>query len=108
MDSMVINFSADGQVEATHNDKFDLGFLGKQSITRATDITWNADTQLWDMHVANEAGQFILVSEGAGFVNYESARKMEVRWLTMARLHDCAPLSIEGRNLLLVLRQRLK
>ena len=104
-DFMVIDFRPTGEVEAMHRDKFNLSFLGKQTIQRASDIRFNDDSQQWDIHLA-VAGEFVPVEAARGFDTYEEARKMEVRWLEMARLHDITPLSDEGTNLLRILREK--
>jgi hypothetical protein len=106
-DFMVIDFRPTGEVEAMHRDKFNLSFLGAQSIHRASDIRFDEDTQQWDIHLASEGG-FVPVEAARGFETYEEARKMEVRWLEMARLHDLSPLSEEGTNLLRVLREKFE
>lgn len=102
---MVIDFRADGAVEAMHRDQFDLSFLGKQDISRASDIKFDSDTQLWDIHVA-EGEAFIMVAEAKGFPTYDEARRMEVRWFEACRLHSIPALGQEGINLLKVLRKR--
>lgn len=101
---MVIDFRPDGAVEAMHRDRFNLGFLGKQSIKRASEILFDEETQAWDIHIA-VGSEFILVEDAKGFADYDEARKMEVRWLEYCRLHDLEPTSTEGINLLKVLRE---
>ena len=106
---MVIDFMPEGTVEAMHRDTLNLGFLGRQSITRASDIRFNDDTQSWDIWLAEPGRiEFVDVSEAHGFDSYEEARTMEVRWLELCRLHDLKPLTQEGRNLLVVLRKRFE
>lgn len=102
---MVIDFREDGGVEAMHRDGFNLAFLGKQSITRASDIKYDEDAQTWTIHVALDDGTFQLVSEARGFATYDEARKMEVRWFEMCRLHGISPLCPEGLAILRVLRK---
>lgn len=102
---MVIDVAVDGAVHAMHRENvLTLGFLGKQSIRRASDLVFNEDTQQFDIHLA--AGNTFLppVPEARGFPTYEAARQMEVRWLEMARLHGVPPASPEGRTLLSSLR----
>lgn len=102
---MVIDFRPDGAVEAMHRDKFNLSFLGKQTVKRASEIIFDDDTQKWDIHLA-VGSDFVRIAEARGFENYDDARKMEVRWLEFARLHDFEPTSNEGINLLNVLRDK--
>ena len=47
MKSHVIDFTPEGMAQAMHNDKFDLSFLGRQSIERATEIVFDEDYQQW-------------------------------------------------------------
>lgn len=102
---MVIDFREDGGVEAMHRDSFNLAFLGKQSIARASDIKYSEDTQSWAINVAADDG-FVEVPTARGFETYEEARKMEVRWFEMCRLHSVSPLGQEGLAILAVLRKR--
>lgn len=106
---MVIDFRPDGAVEAMHRDSFDLGFLGKQKIRRATDIRFDEAAQTWTIFLADCHADgpetFTIVEEGRGFPTYDDARKMEVRWLEMCRLHGIHPRSQEGTALLTILRQ---
>lgn len=103
---MVIDFSVAGEVEAMHRDSFPLSFLGPQTITRASDIRFDGDTQLWDIHVAEGDG-FVEVPGAKGFSTYDEGRRMEVRWFEACRLHGLKPLETEGLALLAVLRKTL-
>lgn len=103
---MVIDFSPTGEVEAMHRDTFPLAFLGKQSISRASDIRHNEETQLWDIYVADGEG-FAGVEGAKGFATYDEGRRMEVRWFEACRLHSLSPLCTEGRVLLAILRKTL-
>lgn len=102
---MVIDFRPDGAVEAMHRDRFSLAFLGKQTVKRASEILFDEDSQKWDIHLA-QGDKFVRVEAARGFENYDDARKMEVRWLEYARLHDIEPTSEEGIKLLTVLRAK--
>lgn len=104
---MVIDFTPEGTVEAMHRDRFDLGFLGRQSIHRASDIRFNEDAQSWDIWLA-KGDTFVPVEQATGFESYDDARRMEVRWLEFCRLHDLSPFSPEGRNLVVVLREKFE
>ncbi len=100
---MVIDFRPDGAVEAMHRDRFNLGFLGKQQVSRASEIIFDENTQKWDIHVG-VGDKFLLVEGAKGFENYDDARRYEVRWLEQCRLHDFEPTSTEGQRILAVLR----
>jgi hypothetical protein len=94
MSEMVINFNTDGSVYGLHFDEFDLGFLGKKSIKRASDLVFNEDTQLWDIHLPEAFGP---VCDGvSGFPSYKAARDFEVEWLQQCMLEKCAPDSEKG------------
>jgi hypothetical protein len=88
--SHVIDFFPTGEVEAMHNDKFDLSFLGPQRIYRATEIKFNEGTQKWaicePMTTLDDWGAFAAYPGADGFATYEGARMVEVEWLNEARL----------------------
>lgn len=107
--SHVIDFNLDGSVEALHSDQFPLSFLGRQSITRATDIRFSEGRQAWDIWFPDPlasppTNQFLPVYEATGFTTYEVARKVEVAWLNASRLAGVYPLSTRGREILLEIR----
>lgn len=104
---LVIDFNSNGSVQAMHSDKFDIGVLGPQSVERASDIRYDSspEAQTWTIYLADPEGPFVEVEEARGFKHYEEARKIEVRWLNGCRLLSIDPLSVEGRNLLLVFRR---
>lgn len=105
--AMVIDFRPDGGIEAMHRDAFPMGFLGKQTIRRASDIRHDEENDTWTIFLAgDEPDTFIEVAQARGFPTYDAARRMEVRWLEMARLHQTSPMSEEGLALLNVLRKR--
>lgn len=87
MDQMVITFGADGKVGAMHNDAFNLSFLGKRTIKRASDIVFNPESDKWDIFMNDGTGAFVLTSDSLkGFDDYEQARKFEVNWLNACRM----------------------
>lgn len=94
MNTHVIDITEDGTVSAMHNDKFNIGFLGPQKITRASDIRFHEDTQDWQIWLF--VGELTHNDDGyihslvSGFPTYESARKFEVKWLNEARLQSLA------------------
>lgn len=91
---IVIDIESTGKVESMHFDEFDLGFLGLKSISRASEILFNADTQDW----------FIILPDLTmpecdclkGFDSYEVAREFEVEWLQRCRKSQVDPLSVDG------------
>jgi hypothetical protein len=102
----VIDIARDGAIQALYREEaVALGNLGHQSIQRASDLVFHEDTQDFAIHLAVGNGTFHApVPEAQGFPSYEAARAMEVKWLEMARLHDIAPDSREGRCLLAHMR----
>lgn len=104
---MVIDFRADGAAEAMHRDTFPLGFLGKQTVRRASEIRFDEQSQDWFVELLDTDGNALpVVDEARGFATYDEGRKMEVRWLEVSRMHGLEPLSIEGIALLRVLRKQ--
>lgn len=105
----VIEFSPMGHVEAMHNDAFDLSCIGPQSITRATEIKFNEESQDWaicePMVCADDYGGWYPFANAEGFKTYEGARKAEVEWLNRCRLLDIQPRSIRGGFILKAVRQ---
>jgi len=103
-DFMVIDITATGEAHAMHRDQFNLGFLGKQEITRASDIRFDDATQLWDCYLyggpVHDADAWYCAPEAKGFATYDLARKVEVEWLEQAALADVPPLSDKGITLL--------
>jgi hypothetical protein len=105
----VIDFTPEGEVQAMHNDKFDLSFLGKQSIERATEIKFDEPSQKWGILFPgpHEDG-----SEGyrsnelaLGFSTYEGARQVEVAWLNSCRREGVHPLELSGLEHLRQIRE---
>ncbi len=89
---LVLNFTPDGAVDAMHMDRFDLSFLGKKHVQRATEIKFDDESQLWGLHLprAHSEGYFP-VTTGQGFDSYETARDFEVAWLNVCRYTGAAP-----------------
>lgn len=92
---MVISFEPTGEVNAMHRDEFPLGFLGRQEISRASEIIFDDKSQKWGIYVSTNglpdplpltrAGtpdfQFILYDGAHDIDGYNTARDIEVRWL---------------------------
>lgn len=97
-ESLVISFGEDGSAESLHIDKFDLGFLGKKQITRATDIRFEDETQDWSIYLLDAKGENPTLShkECKGLSSYEVARAVEVAWLNLCRVNDTDPRTGHG------------
>lgn len=108
-DFMVITFDPAGSASAMHRDEFPLGFLGKQQITRASEIKFNEDSQLWDVALpgiqVHETETWVTVEAAMGFASYDEGRKFEVLWLEHCALQSIAPLSEDGQELAKALRR---
>lgn len=107
---MVISVGADGSVSGMHFDAFNLAFLGERDVRRASELIFNEETQLWDIHlVANvqslDGSRRTSVTEppipqAQGFASYEECRDIEVRWLQACTLTGVAPTSYRGVGIL--------
>lgn len=111
MTGHVISFKPNGEVTALHNDSFDLSFLGRQQIKRATDIRFDSATQTWGLWLPKPwphvGGEFYTFNGAGGFVSYEEARKVEVEWLNTSALLGVHPTSESGLSLLAEVRRKL-
>lgn len=101
MESMVYDFSPQGEVSGLHRDSFSLAFLGKQAIKRASEIVFDEQSQLWSVVLP---GYDEAAPEAAGFDGYDQARVFEAAWLDLCRLNDMYPMSEEGRLIACTLR----
>lgn len=102
---IVIDFAANGTIEAMHMDGFDLGFLGDKKVTRATEIKFDEETQTWGLFLPSLlSGLWFPVAHGRGFVTYEQARTFEVAWLNICRVREVKPESETGDNILKAIR----
>lgn len=97
-DFMVLSFSDTGEVSALHRDEFDIGFLGKQEIKRASEILFNELSQKWAVHLPDHDGNYGLppIRAAKGFVTYKQARDFEVEWLEHCALQGVEPISLMG------------
>jgi hypothetical protein len=100
MNEIVIDVTDQG-VESMHFDRFNLGFLGKMHISRASEIFFNEDSQEWDIRLPR---QIIPYPCAMGFKNYEDARDFEIEWLQMCRKHSVNPLSEAGEGICSAIR----
>lgn len=97
-DSLVITFDEQGGAESLHIDQFDLGFLGKKQIVRATDIMHDGESDTWTIYLLDAEGQNPRLAWAgcSGMPTYETARNVEVAWLNLCRANDADPRSDEG------------
>lgn len=105
---MVISFDPAGPVNALHRDEFTLDFLGARTITRASDIRFDEQTQLWDVWLPEAPGSqnFFRVEEAAGFPSYNAAREFEVQWLDACLLAGVDAFEDLGRSIASQIRHR--
>lgn len=107
-DALVISFDESGQAESLHIDQFDLSFLGKKTIKRATDIVFCEDKQSWTIYLLDSDGaKRPLVAGASGFTSYEQARKVEVGWLNLCRLNEVDPCTDYGHVFLNQMRKSM-
>ncbi|MCK5307057.1 MAG: hypothetical protein KAJ73_00460 [Zetaproteobacteria bacterium] len=99
---MVIDFSPAGPVEGMHFDQFDLNFLGKKKVTRASEIFHNGDSDKWDIILPGD--DFPCCEAATGFPGYDTARQFEVNWLQECRKIEVAPDSKRGIAMAMGLR----
>jgi hypothetical protein len=90
---IVVDIQPDGRVEGLHFDDFDLGFLGRKEVTRASEIVHNSETQLWDVVLPGATEPHMAA---AGFDSYNKAREFEVLWLQHCRMAEADPYSEDG------------
>lgn len=92
----VIVINPNGAVKSVHNDKFNLGFLGPQTIQRASDIRFDEDSQTWGIWFSIE-GQFVPPQQPShsGFDSYEAARVKEVEVMNEALKAGLEPTRIQ-------------
>ena len=103
MKEIVIDMKADGKVEGMHFDEFDLGFLGNKHVSRASEIFYNEETQMWDIILPGH--DHAMGASAAGFSGYDVARKFEVLWLQECRKRQLSPATSEGYGVAVMLRQ---
>jgi hypothetical protein len=96
MDELVIDIGHSGKVEAMYSDDLNLGFLGAQTVTRASEILFDVGSQRWNIVPTGYDGVSPLPRYAMGFASYEQARAFEVRWFNACRLAGVSPLSEEG------------
>ena len=103
MGELVIEIGCTGIAEALHMDDFDLSFLGDKKITRQTEIIFNEDGQYWQVSYlcAGQATHAI-----SGFPSYTKAREFEVAWINECRLLGIPPMTAEGFDIAISMREQ--
>lgn len=99
---IVVDFSDKGSVAGMHFDDFDLGFLGRKHVTRASEIFHNSETQLWDVILPGH--ESVACTHASGFSTYNAAREFEVLWLQNCRMDSVAPDSDAGISIAAIAR----
>jgi len=93
---IIIDIPPNGKATALHFDEFPLTFLGEVAVTRATEITFDNRSQLWQVILPGQRAAYPVCQ---GFLTYQQARHFEVDWLTHCQLAGVAPLSSPGEQL---------
>lgn len=99
MSQAIITFDAFGGVEAMHRDEYPIDFLGKMTITRASEIVFDEETQKWGIVLVDPklcAPGTAMPEATKGYHGYDIARAVEVAWLDACRLDGVMPLSDMG------------
>ncbi len=108
MDTLVLDIQPDGRTSGIHTDDFDLGFLGKKSVRRQSEIVFNEGTEGWDiMYLTYDAGGSITAPPLLGFASYRQAIRLEVDWLNACREVGVYPASEYGLSIALQIRERM-
>lgn len=95
MRELIIDISSSGACQSLHMDDFDLEFLGNKKITRASEIVFNNDTQLWDVFLPEQGFNI----STRGFKSYENAKDFEIAWLQQCRKLQIDPYTAEGEGI---------
>lgn len=107
---LVVSISPNGGVRSMHDDRFPMGFLGPQRITRASDIRWNEEEQKWEIwwYVRDDEFEgFVEPSEPYRyFSSYEDAREFEVAIMNCSLRTGYHPCSNEMQQEAIFLRDR--
>ncbi len=98
---ILIDINPAGAISGLHFEEFPLPPFGPAQIRRATDIKFNADTQLWDINLLDQNEDKIPHHPDhlAGFDSYEVARAHEVSYLQACRLQGIGTVSQAGDDL---------
>lgn len=103
---IVIDIAPNGRVSGMHRDEFNLNFLGKQTITRASELTHNPDSQRWEIRLPPASGaentptaQWPVIAQCGDFASYNEARDFEVSWMNECRKQGVEPGSERGLDI---------
>lgn len=109
-EEVVIDFSQSGDIQALHNDRFSLGFLGKMSFHRASSIEFDEDRQSFFIcPLGMDIKQAKAFTPLVGFVGYDVARRFEVLYFNECRKLGIKPVyGAEAADLAFRLRESFK
>lgn len=93
---LVIDIKENGAVRSLHSDGFDLRFLGRARVKRATSILFDEDKQAWVVLAVNGLEAYTV---DAIFDSYEGARDFEIKWVNACLMGDVEPGSKNGLNI---------
>ncbi len=103
MHNHVIDFNADGSVEALYHDKVSLQHLGNVSMERASHVVFDELTQLWNVVPCMVKNYEYLPDVYRGWLSYATAVRFEVLVFNKARelglLYDGGLTSSEGLDI---------
>ncbi len=91
---LVYNVGTSGKTVGLYEDSIDLSAIGKQTITRATSIDHNTETQKFDVVLLPNRECF---DPCKGFDKYAHGNQFEVEWLNRCRQAQVKPQSILGQ-----------
>lgn len=99
----VIDFNNGGSAQGMHFDEFDLGFLGKKHIERASEIFHDETDDSWKIILPGQDANNVAPA-CKGFTGYDVARRFEVDWLQACRKQGFDPLDNNGLSLASTIR----
>lgn len=88
----VMTIKSDGEISMLQSDKFDIRFLGKMVMERASNIVFDYDDQMYRILIAEREDE-PHPDELRRFPLYEDAKSFEVMYLQSARMCNYDPLS---------------
>lgn len=92
--SFVFDVNDIGGVTGFYDDTVNIGFLGSQEVSRASEIMFNAETQSFDVILAGMDKPVAV--DCKNFPTYELGRRFEVAWLNGCKLAGVEPNSDQG------------
>ena len=88
----VMTIKSDGETSMLQSDKFDIRFLGRMKMERASNIVFDYDDQMYRILIAEREDEKH-PDELRNFPLYDEAKTFEVMYLQSARLLNLDPLS---------------